>query len=128
MPLIRYRTGDLAIITNGEVSEVVGRDYEFLISATGRRISLTAINMHDNIFDGLLAVQFFQERPGEVECRLQPGPQWHSSREEAMRAGLLKKLGDDFTLTLHEVKEVEKTSAGKHKWLVTRVGMQPLAS
>jgi phenylacetate-CoA ligase len=45
-----------------------------------------------------------------------------------MRAGLLKKLGDDFTLTLHEVKEVEKTSAGKHKWLVTRVGMQPLAS
>lgn len=119
MPLIRYRTGDLAIITNGEISEVVGRDYEFLISATGRRISLTAINMHDNIFDGLLAVQFFQERVGEVECRFQPGPQWQSSREEAMRAGLLKKLGDDFTLTLREVKEVEKTSAGKHKWLIS---------
>ncbi|HBJ82460.1 MAG TPA: hypothetical protein DDZ88_01005 [Verrucomicrobiales bacterium] len=135
MPLIRYRTGDLAKMTNDEcgmanavVSEVVGRDYEFLISATGRRISLTAINMHDRIFDGLLAVQFFQERPGEVECRFQPGPQWQSSREEAMRAGLQKKLGDDFTLTLREVKEVEKTSAGKHKWLVTKVGMQPLAS
>jgi len=119
MPLIRYRTGDLATVTNDEISEVVGRDYEFLISATGRRISLTAINMHDNIFDGLLAVQFLQERPGEVECRFQPGPQWQSSREEAMRAGLLKKLGDDVTLTLREVKEVEKTSAGKHKWLVT---------
>jgi phenylacetate-CoA ligase len=97
----------------------VGRDYEFLISATGRRISLTAINMHDNIFDGLLAVQFFQERVGEVECRFQPGPQCQSSREEAMRAGLLKKLGDDFILTLREVKEVEKTSAGKHKWLIS---------
>jgi phenylacetate-CoA ligase len=126
MPLIRYRTGDLAGMTNDEcgmtnavISEVVGRDYEFLISATGRRISLTAINMHDRLFDGLLAVQFFQERPGEVECRFQLGPQWQSSREEAMRAGLLKKLGDDFTLTLREVKEVEKTSAGKHKWLVT---------
>ncbi|MDZ4406201.1 hypothetical protein [Prosthecobacter sp.] len=126
MPLIRYRTGDLAKMTNDEggmtsavVSEVVGRDYEFLISATGRRISLTAINMHDNIFDGLLAVQFFQERPGEVECRFQPGPQWQSSRAEAMRAGLLKKLGDDFTLTLREVQEVEKTSAGKHKWIST---------
>jgi len=115
-------------MANAVVSEVVGRDYEFLISATGRRISLTAINMHDRIFDGLLAVQFFQERPGEVECRFQPGPQWQSSREEAMRAGLQKKLGDDFTLTLREVKEVEKTSAGKHKWLVTKVGMQPLAS
>jgi phenylacetate-CoA ligase len=139
MPLIRYRTGDYCSpafqsrdsgaedstlesqATWPTVEAVVGRDYEFLISASGRRISLTAINMHDTIFDGLLAVQFFQERPGEVECRFQPGPQWQSSRAGTMQAGLLKKLGDDFILTLREMKEVEKTSAGKHKWLVTRV-------
>ncbi|MBE2283728.1 MAG: phenylacetate--CoA ligase family protein [Prosthecobacter sp.] len=126
MPLIRYRTGDLAKMTNDEcgmtnavVSEVVGRDYEFLISATGRRISLTAINMHDDLFEGLLAVQFVQEREGEVECRFQAGPRWQNSRQELMRAGLLAKLGDDFILTLREVGEVEKTSAGKHKWLVS---------
>ena len=118
MPLIRYRTGDYAKITDGEASEIVGRDYEFLVSATGRHISLTAINMHDRIFDGLLAVQFFQEHEGVVECRFQPGPQWQSSRDDSMRTGLLKKLGDDFTLTVREVPEVEKTSAGKHKWLV----------
>jgi len=121
MPLIRYRTGDYAKVTDGEVSEIVGRDYEFLVSATGRRISLTAVNMHDRIFDGLLAVQFFQEQEGVVECRFQPGPQWLNNREEAMRLGLLKKLGEDFTLMLCQVPEVEKTSAGKHKWLVTRL-------
>lgn len=126
MPLIRYRTGDLAKVANDEggmmsavVLEVVGRDYEFLVSATGRRISLTAINMHDDLFEGLMAVQFFQEREGEVECRIQPGPRWHNSRLELLRAGLLAKLGDDFALTLSEVGEVEKTSAGKHKWLVS---------
>jgi len=121
MPLIRYRTGDYARITDGVVSEIVGRDYEFLVSATGRRISLTAINMHDRIFDGLLAVQFFQEHPGVVECRYQAGPQWQTSQELGMQSGLLKKLGDDFTLSLRQVPEVEKTSAGKHKWLVTRL-------
>ena len=121
MPLIRYRTGDDAKIKNGEALEIVGRDYEFLVSATGRRISLTAINMHDRIFDGLLALQFFQEQEGVVECRFQPGSQWQSSRGETMRTGLMKKLGDDFALTLREVPEVEKTSAGKHKWLVTKV-------
>ncbi len=121
MPLIRYRTGDYAKITDGEVSEIVGRDYEYLVSATGRRISLTAINMHDRIFDDLLAVQFFQEHAGVVECRFQAGPKWQSSRGEAMEAGLLKKLGDDFTLTLRQVPEVEKTSAGKHKWLVSKL-------
>ncbi|OYW76664.1 MAG: hypothetical protein B7Z37_07630 [Verrucomicrobia bacterium 12-59-8] len=121
MPLIRYRTGDFAKITDGEASEIVGRDYEYLVSSTGRRISLTAINMHDRIFDGLLAVQFFQELEGAVECRFQPGPQWQSSQEQAMHAGLLKKLGDDFTHTLRQVAEVEKTSAGKHKWLVSKL-------
>lgn len=119
MPLIRYRTGDYARIKDGVILEIVGRDYEFLVSATGRRISLTAINMHDRIFDGLLAVQFFQEHPGVVECRFQTGPQWQSSREQAMQSGLLKKFGDDFTLTLQQVPAVEKTSAGKHKWLVS---------
>lgn len=129
MPLIRYRTGDYArmpVASGNEfpwpaVEAVVGRDYEFLVSATGRRISLTAINMHDRIFDGLLAVQFYQANEGVVECRFQAGPQWQASCEEPMRAGLLKKLGNDFTLTLRQVAEVEKTSAGKHKWLVTRI-------
>ena len=131
MPLIRYRTGDYVKLVSAldaelpmiEVEEVVGRDYEFLLSASGRRISLTAINMHDHIFDGLLAVQFFQERKGEVEFRYQPGPQWPNSNEESMRSGLMKKLGDDFTLILREVSEVERTSAGKHKWLVTSVSV-----
>ncbi len=141
MPLIRYRTGDYvkcsltlqsrdsgvtdstleSQATWPSVDEVIGRDYEFLVSTTGRRISITAINMHDSIFDGLMAVQFCQECEGAVEFRYQTGPQWESSRLETVRAGLLKKLGDDFLLTLREVKEVEKTEAGKHRWLVSRL-------
>jgi phenylacetate-CoA ligase len=140
MPLIRYRTGDFVKLASDEcgmtnggnvvwpaVSEVVGRDYEFLVSGTGRRISLTAINMHDDIFDGLMAVQFCQECEGKVEVRFQPGSQWARDREEPMRAGLLKKLGDDFELTLREVSEVEKTSAGKQKWLVTSLRQAQVA-
>ena len=126
MPLIRYRTGDyvrLAPESAGEwpwpaVEAVAGREHEFLVSATGRQISLTAINMHDRIFDGLCAVQFYQADPGHVQLRYQPGPQWHTSQEAAIRDGLTRKLGDDFTLELLSVPEVEKTSAGKHKWLV----------
>lgn len=127
MPLIRYRTGDYARPASVlerelpcmlEIDSVLGRDYEFLVSATGRQISLTAINMHDDIFDGLLAVQFAQGEPGQVEFRYQPSAPWQPSRLEPMRLGLLRKLGDDFTLTLREVTEVEKTAAGKHRWLV----------
>lgn len=133
MPLVRYRTGDyvkLAPQGAGEwpwpaVEAVAGREYEFLVSATGRQISLTAINMHDRIFDGLCAVQFYQAEPGKVELRYQAGPGWGGATQ-GIQDGLLRKLGDDFDLALREVKEVEKTAAGKHKWLVKGEGLGKL--
>jgi phenylacetate-CoA ligase len=132
MPLVRYCTGDFVRLadprTDGElefpwpaVAEIAGREQEFLVSRGGRRISLTAFNMHDSIFDGLYAVQFFQETPGDAEFRYVPSPGFHTSRLEAIRAGVERKLGDDFTVVFREVRETEKTSRGKHKWLVSRL-------
>jgi phenylacetate-CoA ligase len=118
MPLVRYRTGDYVKVAPqgaGErpwpaVEAVAGREYEFLVSATGRQISLTAINMHDRIFDGLCAVQFYQAEPGRVELRYQTGPGW-TGATRGIHEGLSRKLGDDFELVMREVQEVEKTAA-----------------
>lgn len=126
MPLIRYRTGDCVRLPKTpdaelpmlEIDAVVGRDYEFLVSATGRRISLTAMNMHHGVFDGLLAVQFHQPQPGVVEFHYQPGPRWRPSQADAITADLLAKLGDDFQLELREVESVRTTPSGKACWLV----------
>lgn len=38
----------------------------------------------------------------------------------SIRAGLLRKLGDDFGLRVVQVPEVEKTPSGKHRWLATK--------
>jgi phenylacetate-CoA ligase len=134
MPLVRYRTGDFVKVAEPgqgefpwlEVSAVVGREYEYLVSAGGRRISMTAINMHDRLFDGLYAVQFAQAKAGCVEFRYQPGPTWHTNREESIRAGLLRKLGDDFTLDFRRVDEVEKTKGGKARWLIKDPSLESL--
>ncbi len=133
MPLIRYRTGDFVRLADPRidgdlefpwpaVAEIAGREQEFLVSATGRRISMTAFNMHSPIFDGLYAVQFFQDEPGHAEFRYVPSASFHVSRLEAIRAGVLDKLGDDFRIECREVTETEKTPRGKHKWLVSRLG------
>jgi len=127
MPLIRYRTGDYVRLAEGDgleypvpaVSEIAGREQEYLVSGSGRKISLTAFNMHDSIFDGLYAVQFFQERPGVAEFRFVPGPGFNSSRLAKIEAGIRRKLGNDFAVELKSVEVVEKTPTGKHKWLVT---------
>ena len=129
MPLIRYRTGDFVKVADSDkgefpwpaVTEIAGREQEFLVSKAGRRISLTAFNMHSDIFDDLYAVQFYQEEPGVAELRYVPGPGFKSSRLQEIRDGVRMKLGDDFVFELREVKETEKTGRGKHKWLVSRL-------
>jgi len=132
MPLIRYRTGDYVRLadprTDGELefpwpaaSAVDGREQEFLVTAGGRRISLTSFNMHDTIFDDLYAVQFYQEERGKAEFRFVPGPNFSRTRLPQIEAGIRRKLGDDFTVTLREVAETEKTSRGKHRWIVSRL-------
>lgn len=139
MPLIRYRTGDFVRLADpradGDLefpwpaaSAVEGRAQEFLVSVTGRRVSLTALNMHDAIFDGLYAVQFFQEEAGRAEFRYVPGPDFHTSRLAVIESGLRRKLGDDFTVASREVKETEKTARGKHRWLVSRMPGQSAGS
>ncbi len=130
MPLVRYRTGDYVRQTKPDtkreflwpaVEEISGREQEFLITATGRRISLTTFNMHDSIFDGLYAVQFFQSEPGIAEFRYIPSSEFHLSRLDTIKSGIMRKLGDDFQLVIREVDEVEKTSRGKHTWLINRL-------
>jgi phenylacetate-CoA ligase len=129
MPLIRYRTGDRVRPADPATqalefpwlaaSEIAGREQEFLVSATQRHISLTAFNMHDAVFDGLYAVQFFQDEPGRAEFRYLPGPAFDDARLPGIRAAIARKLGDDFAVTLRRVDAVERTPRGKHRWLVS---------
>jgi phenylacetate-CoA ligase len=129
MPLIRYRTGDYVRLAGDEpkefpwptATEIAGREQEFLVSGTGRRISLTAFNMHDAIFNDLYAVQFFQDTPGVAEFRYIAGPKFQSSRLRAIENGIERKLGDDFRIHFRSVNEVEKTPRGKHRWLVSKL-------
>ena len=129
-PLVRYRTGDRVRPTDpGQrwaaelpwvaVSEVAGRDHEFLVARGGRRVSLTAFNMHDRIFDEIVSVQFFQDRPGRAELRYVAGPRFRPSQLPHIEAGIRRKLGDDFEVELRAVRETERTARGKHRWLVS---------
>jgi len=130
MPLIRYHTGDFVRLAETGTPlefpwpaavEIAGRSQEFLVSKSGRRISLTMFNMHDAIFDDLYAVQFYQEQLGQVEFRYLPSPRFHRSRLAPIEMGIQRKLGDDFQITLREVHDMEKTARGKHCWVVSRL-------
>jgi phenylacetate-CoA ligase len=128
MPLIRYRTGDLVRLAAPQVRrewpwsavvEVAGREHDFLVSNCGRRVSLTTLNMHDLTFDGMLAVQFVQEQPGQVILCYVTGNGWDSTQTERARMAVMQKLGPGFHLEMRQVVSVKKTKSGKHRWLIS---------
>ena len=128
MPLIRYRTCDyVRLASDGTtrelpwpcITEIAGRESEFVIAKDGRRVPLTVVNMHDDCYDGWSALQFHQAKPGEMEVCYVPGDGFQDDSLMRVEARLLQRLGPGFVLRFRAVSEVQRTEAGKRRWLVS---------
>jgi phenylacetate-CoA ligase len=132
-PLIRYRTRDMAVYKGFGChscrrpyqiwERIEGRLQEMIITNTGRYISMTAINFHDDIFDSFFQFQFLQEEMGKVTLRYIPKEFCNKEIIDDVRRRLLVKLGDDVILKLQEVKVIPLTSRGKHRFLIQKLGI-----
>ena len=127
---IRYRTADVA--EKGEpcaacgrafpvLARIDGRRHEFIVTGAGRQIAMTAINMHDDLFDPLRQFQFYQERPGAVEFRYVARAPLPRSGEASIRAGLQAKLGADVELSMRAVPRIPAAPSGKQVMLEQRL-------
>jgi phenylacetate-CoA ligase len=124
-PFLRYRTGDYARVAPPDGAEfpwqsaevIRGRGEEFLVGAGGRKVSLTALNRHDDLFRGLLSVQFHQEEEGEVEMRYVKAADHPEESVREVLEEIRALLGDDFCVTMRAVNDVEKRANGKARWI-----------
>jgi phenylacetate-CoA ligase len=130
-PFIRYRTRDYAVLKGWGCNQcgrpyqvwarVEGRLQEFIVTNTGRPISMTAMNMHDGIFDDLVQFQFYQRNKGEVHFRYVPKTTCRTHSLDAIHTRLLSKLGSDMTVRLERVTEIPLTPRGKHRFLIQEI-------
>ena len=134
VPFIRYRTSDLAVLQGWGCpncgrpyqiwSSVEGRLQEFIITGSGRYISMTAINMHDNIFDHIKQFQFFQEEKGKLCFRFIPRETCNYSVVQDIKSRLMVKFGDDIDLKMEPVADIPLTKRGKHRFLIQRLTIE----
>jgi phenylacetate-CoA ligase len=127
-PFIRYRTGDWAVFQGHGCescgrpyqvwSRIEGREQELAVTATGRYILMTAVNMHDGVFDHVLQFQFHQVRRGEITFGYVPRDTCTEGVVAQMRQRLGVKLGDDMRILMQPVDKIELTKRGKHTFLV----------
>lgn len=130
-PFIRYRTRDYAVFKSHGCSScgrpydvwerVEGRLQEFAVTRTGRLISMTAINMHDDIFDHIKQFQFVQEEKGLITFHYVPKPTCSDAIVADIRMRLFVKFGEDMDLATRAVDEIPPTKRGKHRFLIQRL-------
>ena len=133
MPFIRYRTEDVAANSNQKcecgrnyklIKGIEGRLQEFIVTGTGRLISMTAVNMHSNVFDNVKQFQFFQSEKGRVVFNIIRGEGYCDRDTEYIIEELCKKLGDDVELEIRFVNEISRTNRGKYKFLIQKLPIE----
>ena len=128
MPLIRYRTDDWAVI--GPSRCACGRSYRLLKEARGRRhqemlvgkldnlISMTALNVHSDVFDNVRQLQFYQREKGRVELRIIRKPDYSERDSRRIMAALNEKTGDTMEVSLSFPEEIPLTPRGKFRLVI----------
>lgn len=140
MPLIRYRTADVAIVGPDHcscgrnyplLSRIEGRKQEYIVAGDGRLVALTAFifGQHYPAFAKIRQMQIVQERKGAILVRLAVTPHWDESDASDLRQRMLAVLGGSkWDIELEYVAHIELTERGKHRFVVQQLPLDGLWS
>jgi phenylacetate-CoA ligase len=127
-PFVRYRTGDFAVMKGWNCAacgrpyqvweRIEGRKHDFFVAAGGRRIAMTALNMHDRTFDHIRQFQFYQPDRGKVVFNFVPKPTCGREAVEVMKQTLVSNFGPDMVVEMNQTGEIQTTKRGKHRFLL----------
>lgn len=131
MPLIRYRTGDLACFRKDQscrcgrphliLDRLKGRIQEFLVMADGTLKGATAGSPQFGIFvEYARGFQLVQEVPGRVEIHIVPRRDNPPGYRKKMREELQKYFGP-IEFEVVETGSLEKTASGKPRFLIQKL-------
>lgn len=136
MPMLRYRTGDVvkADLTinhkrNGLHSfpliyEIEGRWHqEMVLGKNGNRISVTALNMHSDLFKNVSRFQFRQQREGELLLEVIPKPDYSNDDSDKICRAFLEKVGNEIDLQVIRIDNISLTNRGKYRFLIQEIDL-----
>jgi phenylacetate-CoA ligase len=130
MPLLRYRTGDIALEPFGwedrcacgrlgpGCAQIIGRLDDFIVTPDGRRIGRL-----DHIFKGVahvVAAQILQYAPDCLELRIVRAPEFTPQDERDLRAHLAARVGADVTVQCTYIAELPRSAQGKFRAVVSQ--------
>jgi len=134
LPLIRYRTGDLAAWAKNECScgrhlplfiNLQGRAQELIVTKDGGVMTLTNfIWPQSRLLDNIYQLQFYQTKPGLVVVRIVKKPTYTEADTQALLQDFKQRTRERVNFKIEFVKEIPRTSRGKFNYLVQELDIK----
>lgn len=129
MPFIRYRTGDLAMLSDGPaagaltgypvVERIEGRLQEFLVTRDHRLISVCTMGAaHFDALAQMEAIQYEQHEPGMLCLKVVAGRRLTQSERKSIEYAVQEKTQGGCDVRVREVDAIPRTRTGKHVMLI----------
>lgn len=127
MPLIRYRTGDLAQWTKGKcqcgrnykmLKKLDGRTAEYLVDANGNHISVTSYRLSYFIKKHVKAFQLYQDSPGKVTFRVVPDNDYSDEDTKFIYRSLSEDSNGFIDFNIELVDHISMKKSGKREMVI----------
>jgi len=133
MPFLRYRTGDLAMLSaTGHralpgypaCERIEGRLQEFLVCRDERLISITTLGVgHFPELSAVEAIQYEQHQPGEVVLKVVARPRLSPAQVEHIARAVRDKTQGGCDVRVQHVERIPRTGNGKFRMLVQNIDL-----
>lgn len=137
MPIIRYRTGDMAQLSSECCScgrglpllrKVEGRQTDFLVTPDGRVIHALAVIYVLRDCPDIEKFQVVQESLRQITASVVPRRALSASVKQGLISGLQKAVGPGIDIHLDSVSEIPTTASGKFRYVISKVAAPHLNS
>ncbi len=137
MPLLRYRTGDYAVVADRQtcgcgrnyllIEEVLGREQEFIVDRRGDLVSATSLvfGQHFEVFAGLDGLFLRQQTPGEIEIVMKSNSAFKQSHFEAMQSRISDLLAKRFNVGYRFTDDMPRSPIGKARLVQQALDIKP---
>lgn len=132
MPLLRYRTGDLAVGTDGGrsscgrglpvVREIIGRVDDAVRTPEGATVGPAPMSLAFQRVPHLRRTQVRQDRVEELLVLVEVDAEFTADDEAFMVAELRRRLGPTIRLAVEHVDALPRTVGGKERLVVSTIG------
>jgi len=129
-PFIRYRTGDIGIVSNDMCScgrglplleAIEGRTTDFIVTPEGKIMHGLALIYVLREVHGIEEFKIIQEREDYLNVLIVKNEHFQRKSEDLIINGLKKRTGTDMEIRVHYVAEIPGEKSGKFRYVVSEI-------